>query len=248
MADKETGLASVKVIPFSGKDEEWREWSKKVLAFATVKGWQKALFSTSSQDKEVTDQMMVSALNFLTMSLTDQAFAFVENAPNAAQVWDELNEEFEPCEDTDVYELQEEFTRCKLLHTRENPTLWFKRLEHLNQRLRKIDPKYKKNDDDVKIHVRVNLPEGLYSELITKTRDELKTMSVKDFKKQIKSHWRRFTRNDEEQEKTEQAERVLKTTDSNKDRTGRKFTKTRQLKGICRRCGHPLLCMRKTWT
>ena len=139
--------ASVKIITFSGKDQEWREWSKKVIAFSEMKGWKKALLEGSG---DVTDEMKSNALNFLTMSLTDKAFAFVENATDPQEVWQELNDEYEPCEDTDVYDLQEQFTKCRLSSSRENPTMWFKRLEHLNDRLRKIEPKYMRSDDDIK--------------------------------------------------------------------------------------------------
>ena len=192
--------SSVKIIPFSGCESEWREWSKKVLAFSEMKGWGEALV----KQKDVKQENKADALNFLTMSLTDKAFAFVENASDPSEVWSELNEEFEPCEETDVYELQELYTRCKLMTSRENPTMWFKRLDHLNDRLRKVDPKYMKSDDEVKLHVRVHLPESEYSELITSTREGLKTMSSKDFKRKIKSHWRRFMKAEKQDLEAEQ--------------------------------------------
>ena len=225
------GPTSVKMIAFSGKEREWREWSKKVIAFGTMKGWVSAILG----ENKATAKQKSDAMSFLTMSLTGKAFAFVEDATDPHVVWCELNDEFEPCEEVDIYDLQEEFTRCKLKSNRENPTMWFKRLDHLNDRLRKVDPKYVKDDDQVKIHIRVHLPETEYSELITSTRDDLKRMSSKEFKNKIKSHWRRLTRNESsnEQGESENSEKVLQAASSNenKDERSNKIGSSKNKKG-----------------
>ena len=66
--EKELKLESVKLIKYSGNGERWREWHKKVLAYAATKNFLKAL--TKPQDAEVTEKMKSDALNFLTMSLS----------------------------------------------------------------------------------------------------------------------------------------------------------------------------------
>ena len=223
---KESTLESVKTIKFTGDEKKWREWHKKVEAYAKVKGFHKALLD--NEDKAVTEKMRDNALNFLTMCLCGTAFAFVEDAANAAQVWKELKEEYSPSEDIDIYSLQEEFLRCKLNSDLENPVHWFKRLEHINSRLASIDAEHKKKDEDLKIHVKVHLPSKYYSELLTSIRRTFKTITFKDFKKEIKAHWRALTENQEGYEGNQ--ETVLNT-----NGPAKKFYK--QFKGRCRICG-----------
>ena len=223
---KESTLESVKTIKFTGDEKKWREWHKKVEAYAKVKGFHKALINNN--DSAVTDKMRDNALNFLTMCLCETAFAFVEDASNAAQVWNELKEEYSPSEDIDVYSLQEEFLRCTLKSDLENPVHWFKRLEHINSRLTNIDLTYKKSEEDLKIHIKVHLPSKYYSELLTTIRRTFRTISLKDFKKEIKAHWRSIMENSGIQDGKE--ETVLNTNGSAK-----RFYK--QFKGQCRICG-----------
>ena len=223
---KESTLESVKTIKFTGDEKKWREWHKKVEAYAKVKDFHKALLD--DKDKAVTDKMRDNALNFLTMCLCGTAFAFVEDASNAAQVWSELKEEYSPSEDIDVYSLQEEFLRCKLKSDLENPVHWFKRLEHINSRLASIDHLHMKKDEDLKIHVKVHLPSKYYSELLTSIRRTFRTISFKDFKKEIKAHWRSITENQTDYDGNN--ETVLNTNGPPK-----RFYK--QFKGQCRICG-----------
>ena len=195
-------------------------------AYAKVKGFHKTLINNN--DSAVTDKMRDNALNFLTMCLCETAFAFVEDASNAAQVWNELKEEYSPSEDIDVHSLQEEFLRCTLKSDLENPVHWFKRLEHINSRLTNINLTYKKSEEDLKIHIKVHLPSKYYSELLTMIRRTFRTISLKDFKKEIKAHWRSIMENSGIQDGKE--ETVLNTNGSAK-----RFYK--QFKGQCRICG-----------
>ena len=107
---EDTGLETVKVIRFIGDPDMWREWSRKVQSYGKTKGWDKALVEVTG----VTDKQKSDALNFLTLSLSGVAFAYVENASSAKECWDDLLEEFEPKSDMDAYDLAEEFTKCVL--------------------------------------------------------------------------------------------------------------------------------------
>jgi len=173
--ERESKLESVKLIKYSGNAEKWREWHKKVLAYATTKNFQKAL--TDPQHVDVDKKMESDALNFLTMSLSGDAFSFVENAESAGDVWQELIEEYEPTDDNQIFDLQEEFLKCNLLKEEENPIMWFKRLEYINARLRAIDKKFAKNDNDFKVHTKSNLPSSIYSELLVAVRKDFKSLT-----------------------------------------------------------------------
>ena len=229
MSGTSTGIESVKAIPFSGlKPRKYREWNKKVLAFAKTKGW--ALALTDESNSKCTQKMVDNALNFLTMCLTDKAFAFVEHAKSPSVVWSELKDEYSPGEDIDIYDLQEDFSECKLSHEKENPADWFKRVEHISEMLSEIDPKFRKTDEELKIHLKVNLPKSSYSELLTSIRPSFRSMSYKDLKKQVKAHWRAFTR-DRGMDVEQQDEKVLAVGKKNGAGSWRQF------KGRCHICG-----------
>ena len=57
---KESPLESVKTIKFTGDEKKWRDWHKKVEAYAKVKGFHKALLD--NEDKAVTEKMRDNAL------------------------------------------------------------------------------------------------------------------------------------------------------------------------------------------
>ena len=103
-------LKSIKTIKFTGDENEWKEWNRKVQAYFRQKGWITAIENESA----ATDEQKANALNFLVMSMSGVAFAFVQDATSAQAVWDELRDEYEPNEDSDIYDLQESFTKCLL--------------------------------------------------------------------------------------------------------------------------------------
>ena len=226
-------IKSIKSIKFGGDEKLWREWSRKVLAYFGQQGWQNAVLD----EKKATDQEKNRALNFLVMSLTGKAFAFVQDATSAATVWAELSEEFEPNDDVDVFDIQEAFSKCLLKNEKENPIFWFKRLEHINYRLCSIDKSHGKSDDDVKVHIMCNLPEREYSELITTIRKSVKAMPLKELKKDIKAHWRRIVREDQDEKVSakENQEQVLNNTSTYQKNPTKPSNK--RFTGKCSYCG-----------
>ena len=132
--EKDSKLESVKLIKYTGRADRWREWSKKVIAYAKTKNFHLAL--TNYTNPKVTEKMKSDTLNFLTMSLSGDAFSFVENADNSGEVWTKLVDEYAPSDDNQIFDLQEEFLKCNLVSDEENPMMWFKRLEYINSRLR----------------------------------------------------------------------------------------------------------------
>ena len=170
-------------------------------------------------------------MNFLTLSLSGVAFAYVENANSAKECWDDLLEEYEPKGDMDAYDLAEEFTKCVLQDKLENPTLWFKRLEYINQRLRAISTMHEKDDEALKIHVKANLPKQVYSVLLTSIRNEFKSMTFRKFKSEIKQHWRSIMREKERKDDFKKTDEQIFVMNS------RKSQYYKQFKGSCNKCG-----------
>ena len=83
-----------------------------------------------------------------------------------------MGEEFEPTVEDDRYVLQEEFNQCTIEDDYSNVTDWFNCLDEINMKLSNIDgDKYIKSEDDIKLQIRINLPEEVYSEVITSLKD-----------------------------------------------------------------------------
>ena len=224
-------VTSVKALSFSGKRSYWKEWSIKVLAYGRTKKWEKAL-----TDKQASSDQKDEALNFLIMSLTGNAFIYVAHATDPYTVWQELCSEYEPKDDMDVYDLKESFTKCKLAHELENPSLWMKRLENINRRLFDIDPNDIKSENDLKVHVKANLPNKLYKVFMATNRKSFKSMTWEELKSDLKAFWRQTIRDDKDEEgfdEETEVEDVLAT----KEGKSEEVNFARKFKGRCNYCG-----------
>ena len=101
-------------------------------------------------------------------------------------VWDALEEEFAPTDDEDCYELEEEFKQCKMFDQYGNPTDYFNQLDKINTRIGNIEGgKYIKTDNNVKLQIRMKLPQNMYSKVIISFKN-CSTMKLKEVKKEIK--------------------------------------------------------------
>ena len=116
------------------------------------------------------------------MLLAGKAFRFISHSKKANEIWEALNDKYAPIEEEDRYELEQEFKQCTMEDPHGNPTDWFNILGEINARFSNIDDgKYQKSDKDIILHIRVNLPEDLYSEIITLFKDS-STMSLRQVK------------------------------------------------------------------
>ena len=95
-----------------------------------------------------------------------------------------MEEEFAPTEEDDRYELEEELKRYTMEDDYSNPTDWFNCLDEINTKLSNIDgDKYIKIEDNIKLQIRMNLPEEIYSEVITYIKDYANTSVTKGSEK-----------------------------------------------------------------
>ena len=75
--------------------------------------------------------------------------------------------------------------RCAIEDDYSNPTDWFNPLDEINMKISSIDGgKYIKSEDNIKLQIRMNLPEKVYSEVITSLKGYA-NMSLKEVKKLI---------------------------------------------------------------
>lgn len=180
------------------------------------------------------------------MSLTGKAFRFISRSKEAYEVWNALMDEFAPTEAEDRYELEEEFKQCIMEDAHGNPTDWFNKLDEINSRFSNIeDGKFQKDENDIKLHIRMNLPEDLYSEVITSFKD-YSSMSLRQVKKDIKSYHRRLKRADKIKESKVNKIIQVEIRDTNQNYGQRKNNYSqrnnnskwsRPFKGNCHYCG-----------
>ena len=226
------GLTSVKSLSFSGRSGYWREWSTKVLAYGRTKGWELALIDENAS-KELKDE----ALNFLIMSLTGNAFIFVSHAKDPYLVWQELCSEFEPTEDMDLYDIKESFSNCCLKHDNENVSMWLKRLENINRRLHEVDPSHSVSDNDLKVHIKANLPKKLYKVFLTTNRKNFKSMTYKELKKDLKAYWRQSVRMNDGDFGDDEEDVLAVETNRRRLNKKQQVNYTKPFKGTCFNCG-----------
>ena len=207
---KSGGLKIVKFYVFDGEDEDkWNEYSIKMLAFAETKGWMEGL-----TDENTSDEKKKKAKSYPTMSLAGKAFKFLIRSKNPKDIWEALVEEFAPTEEDDRYELEEKFKRCTMVDDYSNPTDWFDRI------------------DEIKLQIRMNLPEEVYSEVITLFKDYA-NISLKEMKQKIKQFHRRLKGSDKIKESKEDSVMQL----NNHENKNQSSNRNKQFKGKCHNWG-----------
>ena len=118
-----------------------------------------------------------------------------------------------------------------------NPTDWFNQLDKINTRIGNIKRgKYTKTDDNIKLQVRMNLPESLHSKVITSFK-KYSTMILKEVKKEIKQFYCRMKRTDKI--KDVKSESIMQVKKMNQNINNRTSKWNHRFKGKCFHCREP---------
>eukprot|EP00733_Pompholyxophrys_punicea_P000164 Pompholyxophrys_punicea_v1_NODE_28_length_5163_cov_5.731206.p1 type:complete len:571 gc:universal NODE_28_length_5163_cov_5.731206:57-1769(+) len=214
-SDDEDG--KVKVLKFSGKDKEWREWSGKFMSQATLKGYKEVLFETKPDgsklsvprfDEELDEsdadgkakakvrKMNVKAYCMLKLSCSGVAYNLVEEAVtddlpdgDAAFAWKKLCDRYSATETSDQVLLKRQFNN-RVLKAGEDPDKWFLDLEHLRRRL--LTMKAPVTDLDTIAHILNNMG-NKYKELVTIIEGQLDGLTLEQLKKRVRAYYKRQT-------------------------------------------------------
>ena len=133
MADS---MRVIRVIPFSGKEEDWNRWSKTFLATATAKGYREVL-KPSDPSKLADKDLNILVYNDLILSCQeDIAFGIVDESVSAEfpdgdarLAWKNLLARYEPNTGAMKVQLKQEFHLMKLESADEDPDPWLTSLE-----------------------------------------------------------------------------------------------------------------------
>ena len=197
-------IKSIRIIPFSGKSEDWNRWSKTFLATATAKGYREVL-KPSDPAKKADPELNVQVYNDLILSCQeDVTFGIIDESvstdfPNgdARLAWKNLKDRFEPNTGTAKVQLKQEFHHRKLGSTDEDPDVWITQLELKRRRLQNLGATIE--DDDLILHILNHLPKE-YKTVIELCEDDLSSGKIElaTVKERIRARYNRLQKVTEE--------------------------------------------------
>ena len=233
----------IRIIPFSGKEEDWRMWSRKFLARAKMREYKEILTgsekapaaslvideSTDAGKKQKLNKIAnKKAYNDLLLSCKDEiSFGAVDEATttslpdgDAYQAWMNLKARFEAETPATKIQLKKEFGDSKLEDSTTDPDEWIADLERIRQRLKSL--KSEISDEDLMIHILNNLPEeyeNMVETMEVEMEDKMNPLKLKTLRERLRAKYQRLKkRNSTEDEKALLAHH-------------------QQFKGTCRNCG-----------
>jgi len=153
---------SIRILPFSGKESEWRMWSRKFIATAMARGYKEVLepkfpnldASEADNDKAYND-LMLSINDEVTFGIIDEALLTIHPTRDARLAWSELKKKFEPKTGYSEVKLKREFNTSQLGNGKD-PDAWINSLLHKRRQLELMGTKLSKRD--VMIHILGMLP------------------------------------------------------------------------------------------
>ncbi len=195
---------SIKIIPFDGKDKEWREWSAKFLARENLHGYKDVLLGNMKVPPEEKESLKDSealarecnlcAYSNLILSCKGVPFSIVDGAktkalPNgdARIAWIALKERYQVENATSKVELKRQFNELVMTDGQE-PDDWFMEMDHLRNRLQAMESIIQ--DEDYVAHVLTNLTNE-YSELVTVLEGDLEDLTIQKLRERVGSFYRR---------------------------------------------------------
>jgi hypothetical protein len=155
-------VQTIRILQFSGKDEDWNRWSKTFIATAGIRGYRKALI-TDNEDEVPTEEDNLKAYSDLLLSCQDDVtFGIVEEATSetfkegdARVAWKNLKKKFEPNTGAAKVQLKMEFQQMTL-EEGEDPDEWINKLQLVRRRLKVFGTEI--TEDDLILHILNNLP------------------------------------------------------------------------------------------
>ena len=197
----EAELKSTRVVPFSGKKEDWDMWQIKHVGRSRVRGTYGVLTGTEkvpfiaagkapTASQEEIIELNIIAYNDLLQSCSEAiSFNLVRTGVtnecpdgSAAQAWKNLCSKYSPNTVAEKIRLKKELQQLKLEHASDDPDVWLTKLELIRMKL--IQFKAGVSDDDLMMHVLNNLPSD-YNQLIVTmeymmSKDELDMNNMRE--------------------------------------------------------------------
>ena len=140
-------IKAIRVLPISGQQVDWDEWSKKYQGIAAERGYLKVMLGTERvpddderKQKHHARKMNQKGYRNLQLSTSKWAFQLVSLAKTVdlpygslAKAWAALTDEYDPSEGEDKIKLLEDFQNKKLLNGKVNITALSTQVMKLNK-------------------------------------------------------------------------------------------------------------------
>ena len=203
----ETTIKTIRIIPFSGKEEDWNRWSKTFLATATVKGYKDVLIPIDADEDAALEDNILAYNDLILSCQEDISFGIIDESVSdsfpdgdARLAWKNLRDRFEPNTGAAKVQLKQEFHQLKLSNGEEDPDPWLTSLELKRRRLRTLGATME--DDDMILHILNSLPKE-YETVVELCEEDLSrgNISLTMVKERIRARYKRLLKaNSDEQE------------------------------------------------
>ena len=209
---------SYRVLPFSGKEEDWNMWSKKFLATAKRRGYKEILIGKADlpdpdeplDDLNPTEKKILAAnelaYNDLLLACSDDiSFGIVDSCVynedgdgDARKAWSQLSERYEPKTGATKVQLKAMFNKCRLANVEKDPEEWIVELERIRQRLAVM--KSHIGDEDMLVHILNNMPKE-YESIVESSEEklELGKLTLSALRVVLQTKYQRMKRYDEKE-------------------------------------------------
>ena len=191
-------LRSIRILPFSGKTEDWNRWSKTFLATATAKGYRQVLKPSDPTIKadsdlniQVYNDLILSCQEEITFGIVDESISADFPDGDARLAWKNLQEKFEPNTGAAKVQLKQEFHQLKLGSVENDPDVWLTQLELKRRRLKNLGATIE--DDDLILHILNCLPKE-YETVVELCEDDLSrgNINLVTVKERIRARYARL--------------------------------------------------------
>ena len=154
---------TIRVLPFSGKEEDLNRWSKTFLSTATSRGYREVLKPTNEKVLANADKNINAYSDLILACQDDVTFGIIEESAStdfpdgdARLAWKNLFNKFEPNTGAMKVRLKSEFQNIKLVDPNKNPDPWMSKMELIKRKLQIM--KSNINEEDLMIQILNNLP------------------------------------------------------------------------------------------
>lgn len=195
---------TIRILPFSGKESEWRMWSRKFIATSTARGYKEVLEPTDPQvpsppeDNDMAfNDLMLSINDEATFGIVDESVSTTHPGGDAREAWKALKKKYEPTTGYNEVRLKREFN-SSVLHEGEDPDAWINRLTGIKRHFEKMGTKI--NDRDMMIHILGSLPSQYENTVDMAEKDLMKgILTIEDLRQLLRTKYEKLkgTKSDE---------------------------------------------------
>ena len=168
---------AIRIIAFSGKQEDWNCWSKQFLATETARGHREVLKpkdpkvrQDSNDNNKVYAHLMMACEDDVMFGIIEEAMLDEFPEGDARLAWSNLYKKFEPNTGGRKVRLKSEFQKTRLVDVRENPDNWIRQLELIKRQLNVLGDKLDK--EDLMLHILNNMP-SKYKNVVQTSEEDL---------------------------------------------------------------------------